>query len=89
MTAAPNDKDDLEQLVTRIARRAADAVAEQLAEMGAQLALVRESLDAQTKAVAEKERQLADTNAELARANQAADQLRQRVEELEAASPTA
>lgn len=84
MTApAPNQQAELEQMVTRVARRAADAVAQQLAELGAQLALARESLDSAAAAIGEKDRQLADKDAELARAHQAADGLRARVAELE------
>lgn len=81
----PDQQAQLEQLVNRIARRAADAVAQQVADLGTQLALARESLDGLAQAVTEKDRQLEEKNAELGRAHQVADELRARVAELEPA----
>lgn len=77
---------ELEQIVNRIARRAADAVAQQVADLGTQLALARESLDGLAQALREKDRQMEEKDAELARAHQAADELRARVAEHEAAA---
>lgn len=82
MTATPQDSQaDLEQLVTRIARRAADAVAQPIVELGTQLALARESLEGQAQALTEANRQLAEKDAELARAHQVADELRAQLAE--------
>lgn len=86
MTTQADQQAQLEQIVTRIARRAADAGAAAHADLCVQLALAQETAEGQAQALVEKDRQLADKDAELARAQHAADELRARVVELEAAA---
>lgn len=84
MTAPrPDQQADLEQMVTRMARRAADAVSQSVADLGVQLALARESLDGMAAALAEKDRQLAEKDAELARAHQLTEQQAARIADLD------
>jgi hypothetical protein len=78
---------DLELIVTRIARRAADALAQQTADLGVQLALAQETVAGQAAAIDDKDRQLGEKDAELARAHQTADLLQARITELEAPAP--
>lgn len=80
-SATPQDS-QIQQLVERMARRAAAAVSDQAAEMGVQLALAREGLDQQAAALAQKDeqleeqgRQLAEKDAELARLRATNEQL--------------
>lgn len=86
MTTTPTDQQqpDLERLINRVALRAAENVAGTAADLGTRLALAQESLEQASAALRQKDEQLAEKDAELARATQTADQLRQRVAELEA-----
>lgn len=84
MSSPAGQQPELERVVTRIARRAADAVALSVADLGTQLALAQETMEGQAGALADKDQQLADRDAELARYQQAAAELRARVTELEA-----
>lgn len=92
MTSPQSDQQagqaELERTVTRVAQRAADNVARQLADLGTQLAFAQESLEGIAVVNAQQREQIAEKDAELARAHQATADLRARVAELEGEQQT-